>query len=379
MDTFASFANCHEGNRTSVVSSSLFGYEVIPSVPDIVIVTPTKPPLIIGGNKKVCEIMIKTGDDISIVDGRLDLSVDGKLKLGTRSLSVRKVGPNSSSRLEFPVDMRRTTVADFHKVELLFNVTFCKGDVDEEERVITEREHMTAQLRHVITLRSCLGFEGLKTEFKDFMQRDVLAQVVLRSLLPETSIVRSVEAFGVSKTKLNHLVNEGEELFLSFQLPEDFGSEVDDDGNGNGNGNGNDTMLLRIEYETLFDGNVFKQSIELEKNVLAMVSDLRRSQKAIVSARQNKNNFLRIEDGNGGVKNMTLHFGGGGDEFQIKGGKGWILLGKTKGKLEKGQSVLYIEGIPNNPDTAGSALSVSGIEFFIDGEKTLLNNYKDLQ
>jgi len=323
--------------------------------------------------------MIKTGDDISIVDGRLDLSVDGKLKLGTRSLSVRKVGPNSSSRLEFPVDMRRTTVADFHKVELLFNVTFCKGDVDEEERVITEREHMTAQLRHVITLRSCLGFEGLKTEFKDFMQRDVLAQVVLRSLLPETSIVRSVEAFGVSKTKLNHLVNEGEELFLSFQLPEDFGSEVDDDGNGNGNGNGNDTMLLRIEYETLFDGNVFKQSIELEKNVLAMVSDLRRSQKAIVSARQNKNNFLRIEDGNGGVKNMTLHFGGGGDEFQIKGGKGWILLGKTKGKLEKGQSVLYIEGIPNNPDTAGSALSVSGIEFFIDGEKTLLNNYKDLQ
>jgi len=207
----------------------------------------------------------------------------------------------------------------------------------------------------------------------------VLAKVVLRSLLPETSIVRSVEAFGVSKTKLNHLVNEGEELFLSFQLPEDFGSEVDDDGNGNGNGNGNDTMLLRIEYETLFDGNVFKQSIELEKNVLAMVSDLRRSQKAIVSARQNKNNFLRIEDGNGGVKNMTLHFGGGGDEFQIKGGKGWILLGKTKGKLEKGQSVLYIEGIPNNPDTAGSALSVSGIEFFIDGEKTLLNNYKDLQ
>ena len=38
-----------------------------------------------------------------------------------------------------------------------------------------------------------------------------------------------------------------------------------------------------------------------------------------------------------------------------------------------------IAEINSNPDTAGSALSVSGIEFFIDGEKTLLNNYKDVQ
>ena len=107
LDEFASFEMTPESHRTSVVSSSLFGFEIVSSVPTIRI-TCEEPTLLMLHNDKEVELLIETNAD-SIVEGHLELSTaDDYLKIKKRRIGVGKCGANTVNKFRFPVSLKKS-------------------------------------------------------------------------------------------------------------------------------------------------------------------------------------------------------------------------------------------------------------------------------
>ena len=96
-------------------------------------------------------ISVETGED-SIVEGVLELfTSDDEIKLRKRRAVVGRCRAQSNTNFKFPISLKKPRVFrdppnKEHKIEVMFNVTFCKGDILEEGRVVGEKEHMNAQV-----------------------------------------------------------------------------------------------------------------------------------------------------------------------------------------------------------------------------------------